>query len=1855
MPEGQHVRRELSTAQSGIWFGHKFDPTGHIYNVGEFVEIHGDIDVAIFERAFRFTFSEVETLRLRFSEEGGRVWQWVDDSIEPNLTVQDFSTGQDGPAQEDAKAKAIAWIRAEFARPVDLMTGALSSFALLRISADLSLWYARSHHIAADSYGGVLFQRRFSEIYSLLMQGMPYESRAAGSLDALLDEQGSQRDSEKFAKDREYWLGKFPDLPEAVSLTGRTAKSFGDFLRLADALPADDIDRLLGVAKRARTAWSVVTIAAIAAYLHKISGRRDIIIGLPVTGRTSQTARSTPGTASDVLALRFDIKPAETFEELTKKVSREVRSALRHQSYRSEDLVRELRSRGRDQPLWNVTANIITFDEDIDFTGSPTIAHNLSNGPVRDLCIVVRGASDGSGLSVEFDGNSNIYEASELKRHHRGFMTLFRNSILNPDRLIGRIDVLDATERERILGERILGERQRAERQVPNAVLPKLFERQAAARPDAVAVVFEDQQLTYRELNERANRLARYLIGQGAGPEGLVGLALPRSAELVVVLLAVLKSGAGYVPIDPEYPADRIAAMLDDAQPVLLITDTETASALPNTDGVCRVLLDEVATMEAVGHLSAADVTDADRSGVLLPQHPAYVIYTSGSTGKPKGVSVPHRNVVRLFSSTQQWFHFGDADVWTMFHSYAFDFSVWETWGPLLHGGRLVVVTHVTSRSPESLLRLVRDEGVTVLNQTPTAFAQLMQADSRSDDADWASSLRFIIFGGEALDARRLADWYESHSADGPTLVNMYGITETTVHVTCAPLGKESPTEEISVVGRQIPDLRVYVLDAGLSLVPVGVAGELYVAGAGLARGYVNQPGLTAERFVADPFGGSGGRMYRTGDVVRWRADGVLEFAGRADAQVKVRGFRIEPGEIEAVLASHDSVGQAAVLIREDRPGDKRLVAYVVPAQLSISSVSVVDADTSLITGSGSDTNTSTDSGVVSVVDVSVLRGVVGECLPDYMVPSAFVVLDALPLTPNGKLDRQALPAPEVAAKVSGRGPRSPREEVLCSLFAEVLGVGKVGIDDSFFDLGGHSLLATRLVSRIRSVLDVEVSIRALFEAPTVAGLASHVDGAAGAVRVRLAGGVRPQLVPVSFAQRRLWFLGELEGPSATYNIPLTVRLRGALDVGALRAALVDVVGRHESLRTVFPQVDGRPYQHILSEWDEDRAAGLLRVGEVDASGLGGVLAAEASAGFDLSVDLPLRVRLCVVGPDEFVLIAVVHHIAADGWSMAPFARDLSLAYQARSRGEAPAWSVLPVQYADYTLWQREVLGSEDDPDSVISHQLNYWTNALAGVPEQLELPTDFPRPSVASHAGDTVPIHVPADVHERLIALARESSTSLFMTVQAALAVLLQRMGAGEDIPIGTPVAGRTDDALDELIGFFVNTLVLRTDTSGDPSFRELLGRVRETDLAAFANQDVPFERLVEVLNPQRSMARHPLFQVMLAFQNNAQPTLDLPGLHVEHQTLDGAVAKFDLTLNLGEHHTPEGQPDGLTGRLDYRTDLFHPTTIETLATRLNQVLATVVTTPDLPIGQVDVLTPTERDQLLVEWNDTARDVPETVLPQLFEAQVMATPDAVAVVFEDQQLTYRELNARANQLARYLIGQGAGPEGLVGLALPRSAELIVALLAVLKSGAGYVPIDPEYPADRIAFMLADAQPVLLITDTDTASALPNTEGVCRVLLDDEATIEAIGQLSAADVTDTDRSGALLPQHPAYVIYTSGSTGRPKGVTITHQALVNYVVRCPEAYPHLRGTSVLHASVSFDAGVTVLYGALICGGRVRVTALDATTATQPGPGDTVTFMKLTPSHLPLLQNTALEPTGQLMLGGEAIPGEAVTR
>ncbi|GHC67183.1 hypothetical protein GCM10010349_39890 [Streptomyces flavofungini] len=1795
----------------------------------------------------------------------------------------------------------------------------------------------------------------------------------------------------------------------------------------------------------------------------------------------------------------------------------------------------------------------------------------------------------------------------------------------------------------------------------PTAALTDLFEAQVIRHPDRIALTLGGEHLDYAALNARANRLAHALLARGAGPERLVALALPRSVDAVVAILAVLKSGAGYLPLDLDHPPERVDRTLADARPVLLLSQDpmDVRAEIP------RLVLSARGTAEELAVRPDTDPTDSDRLAPVTPATTAYVIYTSGSTGRPKGVVVSHDNVVRLFTETAHAFRFDEHDVWSLFHSYAFDVSVWEIWGALLHGGRLVVVPYETSRAPERFRALLAAERVTVLSQTPSAFYPLMEADRDGAAHGGELALRLVVFAGEALDFGKLAPWYARHRDDAPVLVNMYGITETTVHTTLTRLtaADAAPTAP-SRVGVGIRDLSLYVLDEALQPCAPGVAGELYVAGPGVTRGYLGRPGLTAGRFLADPFGPPGGRMYRSGDVVRRDERGVLEFVGRADQQIKIRGFRIEPGEIEAALSAHPAARQAAVVAREDRPGDRRLVAYVVPefrqepdaatadgaaarqvgdwekvfdaqyagagsgngvpraafgenfaswfdsytdrrpiapdhmrewrdttvrrirelrprrvleigvgtglllSRLAPECAEYVGTDVSaravddltreiaarprlsdrvrlrhqaahdttglpaghfdavvinsvlqyfpsagylldvlakalertapggaVFVGDVRDLRALRSFGTavqlrraapdaeratvrhaveralvreeelllapdffhafaaredaVGAVDIQVRRGtrhnemtryrydvvlhkapvatapgggtrlgfgddvpdtgalgaylarhtperlrVLGvpnrrtaqetaaarafdngaavadahrllarephgvepeelrllgerlgyrvavtpaasavdtvdavfvrcaeesgggagdagdgpivaayepdgtpgdplayatspvaarrggqltaalrehlrERLPDYMMPSAVVLLERLPLTVNGKLDRAALPAPVVEAQ-SARAARTEREEVLCALFAEILGVEGIGIDDDFFALGGHSLLATRLAARVRTRLGAELTIRALFEHPTVAGLAAHLDalGPHGAAdtpgtpdaRPVLRAAERPDPLPLSFAQRRLWFLHRLEGMSRAYNVPWTLRLTGDLDVPALRAAVADLVARHESLRTVFPEHDGEPRQHILPP---EHARPPLVVTRTTEAELQGALTTASGHSFDLAADIPVRTQLFQVGATEHVLLLLVHHIACDGWSFAPLTEDLMAAYETR-RAEAAGSHRVPhdgwasaaealapapaVQYADYGLWQRELLGDPDDPASPLAHQLAYWRRQLADLPEQVDLPFARPRPAEPSYGGETLSVAWDAELHRRLSALAQETGTSLFMVLQAGLAALLTRLGAGSDIPVGSPIAGRTDQGLDRSVGFFVNTLVIRNDTSGNPAFRDLLDRVRDVSLSAYEHQDVPFEYLVDDLNPPRAIGRHPLFQVSLVVQNAPAPRLDVPGLEIATDLLHPGSARFDLLLNIEERFTDDGRPAGLTGFFEYNTDLFDPDSVDAVATRLARLLNAAADEPHVPIGHLDVLTAKERRLLLEEWNDTERPVPPLTVPDLFERQVTRTPDAPAVVCGELRLTYAELNVRANRLAHRLIAEGTGPEHVVALALPRSADLIVALVAVLKTGAAYLPVDPRHPADRIAFMLGDAAPACLVTSHDAGCDLP--EGVPRVYLD--ADLDA----PATDPRDSDRLSPLTPANGAYVLYTSGSTGRPKGVLVPHANVVDLVLWGQEALGSAHLAHALAATpLTFDVSVFEIFGPLLSGGVIEVVADVLTLGEHAGGRWRGTLICAVPSALEeLVRHHDVDLGADVVaLGGEALPAHTL--
>ncbi|MEU4178892.1 amino acid adenylation domain-containing protein [Streptomyces sp. NPDC026589] len=1784
----------VTAAQREIWLAEQRSPdTRQALRLGEYLEICGPVDPATFEAALRQVVAEADALRVRLVPgEDGPV-QLLERELPWTLSFVDVSD------EPDPGAAARAWVSADMASPMDLASGPLFSYALLQLAPDRFWWYHTYHHGAVDAFGYALVARRVADVYTALTEGRQTGPSPFGPLSALVRADQDYRVSEEHAADRAHWARQLsgwtrtaaptpgPRRTAAVPGPVRQGRSSGS--PAPAPIPRTELRPLLrpqalkAAASRAEVSRFRFVFAAMALYTHHLTGGRDVVVGLTVAGRMDEVSRTTPGMLANSVPVRLTIRPDMPLRDLLAQVDDRMREAVEHQRYRGEDLYRDLGLSRDSGAMISPTVNLIGFDYNIAFAGHRCIAHNLSFPLGSDLMIMVWDRRDGTGPHMRLHAAPGAYGESDLVDSQRRLLHFLANlADFDPGLPVGLLDVLSDDERKSLLDQ---GDASAAG--VPAVPLPTMFEDQVRRTPDADAVVAGDTTLSYGELNARANRLAHALTARGIGAEDVVALALPRSIDLVVAVLAVLKAGAAYLPVDPAYPAARREYMLADARPALVI------------DGP-----------RAVAELSEGrPVTDP---GIAVdPRHPAYVIYTSGSTGRPKGVVVTHTGISSLVMCQTKCLEITSDSRVLQFASPSFDASTWDLCAALLTGAALVLAPVV---DPVSALT---DPGTRLTHAVvpPSALAVVSEKDVR---------VPTLLVAGESCPPGLVARW-----APHRRMLNAYGPTETTI---MASLSKPLvPSDSAPPIGQSVPGSRVYVLNNMLHPVPSGTAGELYVAGASLARGYLRRPALTAERFVADPYGPPGTRMYRTGDVVRWSADGELEYLGRTDHQVKVRGFRIELGEVEGALTACPGVEQAAVLAREDRQrGEVRLVAYVVAGE--------------------------------DGTQPRLLRERLRERLPGHMVPSAFVLLDELPLTSNGKLDRDALPEPgdEPGTSVV-RPPRTPREQLLCELFAEVLGLRQVGMDADFFEAGGHSLLAIRLASRIRAVLGVDLSLSVLFEAPTVARLVARLDRADRQERPALTARERPDPAPLSFAQQRLWFLHRALGPSATYNISVVHRLTGELDRGALEEALSDVVGRHESLRTVFPNAGGEPFQRVV---DASAARPLLPVTEVeDEESLQSRLREAARYLFDLSVESPLRADLFARGPADHVLAVVIHHIAADGWSMAPLTRDLATAYAARCQGREPAWEPLPVRYTDYTLWQRRLQGDPDDPDGLLNRQLAHWSSVLAGLPVELELPYDRHRPAVASYSGARVPLRIDAELHTALTELARRSGASLFMVLHAGLATLLTKLGAGTDIPVGSAIAGRTDQALDELVGFFVNTLVLRTDTSGDPAFTELLARVRRTALAAYAHQEVPFERLVETLNPTRSPARHPLFQIALSLDADEATSFALPGLRTTRIPVSTATAKFDLDIGVHEQRSETGECLGLHGTIDYATDLFDHDTVQDLAARWVRLLEAVVQHPERRVSRIDVLSDSERRLLL---GDTARSttarLPAGTIHEVFRTQVRAAPDTVAVVADDATLTYAQLNARANRLAHALTARGVGVEDVVALALPRSGDLVVAVLAVLKAGAAYLPLDPEYPVRRIAAMFADARPALLLTDTTTVAAGDLGTGTPRLLLDAPET-EAL----LRGLPDDDPMTQVSPDDAAYVIYTSGSTGTPKGVVARHSSVVNVAAQYRNqvfgpAAERVGARSLrvaLTASVSFDASWGQL-AALLDGHELHVpdsaTWADADRCVAWLTRHRIDTVDATPSYMRILSDRGLFTDERwrpsvAVLGGEELPDQ----
>ncbi|KAB8318928.1 amino acid adenylation domain-containing protein [Tolypothrix campylonemoides VB511288] len=1512
-------------------------------------------------------------------------------------------------------------------------------------------------------------------------------------------------------------------------------------------------------------------LAAFKTLLHRYSGQQDILVGSPIVVENERLN----GLKANTLVLRTDISGNSSFQELLQKVRSVVLQAKAHQDLPFEKLVEELQPEQLSyHPLFQVMFVLQNQPKQtLDLSGL-TITPSELDKVTSKLDLTLSMEETEQGFKGEWEYNAELFDKATITRINGNFQTLLEGIVAHPNRSISELPLLSVQEQQLLLAWN------NTQADYPKqACIHELFEAQVEQTPDAVAVVFGSEQLTYKQLNQRANQLAHYLRELGVKPDDLVGICVERSLLMVVGLFAILKAGGAYVPLDPAYPQERLNYILSDAQVSLLLTDSSPKISSPQLP-INKLPINKDVREDTVSPLQVVCIdTDWDRIATTSTENPppcstvadlAYVIYTSGSTGKPKGVEIPHGAVVNFLTSMQRQPGLTQADVVLAVTTISFDIAVLELYLPLITGARIDLVTREVASDGRLLSEQIAASGATVMQATPATWRMLLAAG-------WGGvpGLK-ILCGGEALPS----DLAQQLLATGAAIWNMYGPTETTVWSTVFEVAATQLSQTSIPIGRPIANTQIYLLDSNLQPVPIGVPGELHIGGDGLARGYLNARELTAQKFIRNPFSQEqGSRLYKTGDLARYLPDGNIDYIGRIDNQVKIRGFRIELGEIEAVLRQHPSVLQPVVIAREDVPGDKRLVAYVVVKPEHIPS------------------------------SLSELRRFLKEQLPDYMVPTAFVFLDTLPLTPNGKIDRRALPAPDASHFISDNNfvaPRNSTEEVLAAIWAQVLGLARVGIHDNFFELGGHSLLATQVISRIRQGFGVEISLQLLFETPTIADLATaitqnqnqSIDEHQTITRV-----ANRQSAPLSYVQQQLWLLAQLEPDSAAYNIVEAMQLQGELNVNALQQSLDAIVAHHEILRTTYIALDGNPVQiigaprsvelKVINLGDEPLTENTKTVQQL--------LQNEALRPFNLTSDLmlracliqrsPARARLPAgASPQENILLLVMHHIATDGWSMSILYEELTTLYQAFNDGLSNPLPELPIQYADFAVWQREWLSGE-----VLQKQLNYWKQQLAGATPILELPADRPRPPVQSYRGARQFFVLPQSLSQALHGLSRQEGVTLFMTLLAAFQTLLYRYSRQEDILVGSPIAGRNREEIEGLIGFFVNTLVLRTDMSGNPNFRELLQRVRSTAMSAYAHQDLPFEKLVEQLQPERSLSYHPLFQVMFVLQNVPNQTLELPGLSITAVDVDHLASQFDITLSIEETQ------QGLRGLWEYNTDLFDERTIERMSEHFQTLLEAIVTDPQQHVTQLPLLTPNEQHQLLVEWNNTQADYPQQCIHKLFEQQVEKTPDAVAVVFVDalcaasrrvdKQLTYQQLNNRANQLAHYLQTLGVGPDVLVGIYIERSLEMVVGLLGILKAGGAYVPLDPEYPQERLEFMLEDTQTPVLLTQEKLVNSLP-THKAQVICLDSEW--ELIAQHSEENPVSE-----VTIENLVYIIYTSGSTGKPKGVMIAHRGVCNHLYWRQATFQLTEQDKVLQTfSLNFDPSVWQIFWPLSFGGQL---------------------------------------------------------
>jgi amino acid adenylation domain-containing protein len=1771
---GERTRAALSFAQERLWILDRLERPLTAYNLPKAWRLSGPLNVAALERALGEIVRRHDTLRTTFDDADGSPVQVIAPFRGLTLPVIDLSTLEG--AARDAAVHRAASDEARWA--FDLATGPLVRVALLRLDVDEHVLLLNMHHIITDGLSVVVLLRELSALYAAYREGresplpelpIQYADYAAW--------QRAHLQGEALERSLAYWVDQLAGAPALLELPTdhpRPVRPTHGGARESIELPRALVQSLQALGRGEMATPFMVLLSAFQILLSQYSGSEDIVVGSPIAGRVRKETEALIGFFANTLALRARLSGDPTFRQVLQRVRRTTLDAYDHQDLPFERLVAALHPERSLSHAPLVQALFNLYRPSDPRLAGVRLDEVVVDAETSKVDLALHLATTGDGMVGVLSYSTDLFERPTMRRMVRHFVHLLSRIAANPDVRLSELDCLDDAERRQVVDVwSTTPLRYRTDQLVHHR-----FEAWAMQTPHEDAVADEHVVLTYAELNGRANRLAHHLRGLGVGPDVRVGIGLERGADTIVAMLAILKAGGAYVPYDISHPVERLASLVADAGITVLVTQTTVRDRFA---GVAVPVIRMDGDAEDCAHHSTENPAPID----VGPDRLAYVIYTSGSTGVPNGVMVSHGALRHYVEAVAQRLTLEAGWRYGLVSTFAADLGHTAIFPALTTGGALRIVPHAIAFDPARLAACFASGPVDVLKIVPSHLDALLSGEG----AAAILPRRRLVCGGEQLPAGLVAR--VGALAPACEIFNHYGPTETTVGVIAQRVSNDTDGRPIAL-GRPLGNTRCYVLDAAMRPLPIGIPGELFIGGAQVARGYLDRPGLTARRFVPDPFGASGARLYRTGDRVQWRANGEIEYLGRLDTQIKIRGFRVEPREVERALSVHPAVSDARVIVREDDAGAPQLMAYV-----------------------------------VGDATPETLRADLRQRLPEYLVPAAIVLLDRLPLTPNGKLDTKALPAAtRSSTTIAVETPRTPVEDVLAGIWTDVLRRDRVGRDDNFFALGGDSLQAIRVVSRVRDALGVELPVVALFD-QGLAELAARVETLRQAETPGL-----PPIVPVarsgplplSFAQERLWFLDRLEPGHAFYNVPIALRLTGPLHLDALRAAFGAIVQRHEILRTTFREIDGVPHQ-VIAPVDGAPGAPLTDLSALDAADRDAAVTRhaheDAAQPFDLAAGPLLRVRLLRLDAATHVLLLTLHHVISDGWSVDVLVRELAALYAAARAGAAAPLRPLPIQYADYAVWQRT-----HQVGDALARARAWWRTQLAGAPALLALPTDHPRPAVQAYRGARTHLDLPPTLLADLRALGRREGATLFMVVLGAVQVLLAKYTGSPDIVVGTPVAGRTRREIEPLLGCFVNTLVLRTDLRGDPSARDIVRRARAVTLDAFDHQEVPFEQLVAELQPDRSLSHAPLVQVLFTLQEAEAAAAPWPDLQVERLPLDGETTKFDLLIGVVAHAA------GLRLTLTYSTALFEPDTITRLGQHLAQVLTQMGATPDARGSALTLLTPPERTQIVEAWNQTAAPTPAETLHGLVERQATQTPDAIALHVAHETLTYHTLNARADRLAQHLRAHGVGPEQRVGLCLARGVELVVGLLAVLKAGGAYVPLDPRYPAERLTFMLADSGARLVVTQAAVRDRLPAHADLHVVCVDDPATDLA----SLATPPPDGLPPTVGPDNLAYVIYTSGSTGQPKAVALEHRSAVALVAWAARVYAPAELDGVLAStSICFDLSIFELFLPLAVGGRVLLVD-HALSGAAAGP---VRLINTVPSVIAeLLQQDAIPPS-----------------